>query len=446
MIASSKNIKEEERVILRQASNRIRDIANDLTFRFKEKNTSSRDESKNSSPTKIKPELVPILIDEIVTEFRLRFRARMDLEIQANIDESNYGLFAWVDQVNFKRALSNLIENAVEALPKAGKIQILSKSVDGKIIIDVIDNGKGIDETLLPRLAERGATFGKTQGSGLGLFHAKQTIEEFHGKLEIESKLGFGTTVRMTLPKATKPDWFLPEFNFHGDSTVVILDDDQSIHQVWIERFSRTKQDAQIELIHFTSGLKFREWYKQNQETARNAHYFIDYELIGEEENGLSIILSLGLQKRAVLVTSRYDEIVVRSAVEKEELRLLPKGLSSLLPINIYKEPIFAVLIDDDPLNHSMWSLSAKAANKNILTLFSDKDFYHHAVPHDTPIYVDRNLSNGEFGENVLQRFHDHGFTHLYLHTGESVNKSDFPGFPFIREVYSKGEALKAFV
>ena len=66
------------------------------------------------------------------------------------------------------------------------------------IQIQVSDNGKGIPPEILPKLMQRGSTHGKRGGSGLGLYHAKTTLQSWDGDLKIESKSG--TTVSLILP------------------------------------------------------------------------------------------------------------------------------------------------------------------------------------------------------------------------------------------------------
>jgi signal transduction histidine kinase len=71
---------------------------------------------------------------------------------------------------------------------------------ESSLQIRIQDNGKGIPKERIANLGSRGNTFGKKSGSGLGLFHAKRTIESFGGKFDIESEEGHGTSIFITLP------------------------------------------------------------------------------------------------------------------------------------------------------------------------------------------------------------------------------------------------------
>lgn len=99
------------------------------------------------------------------------------------------------------RAILNLIDNAIKFAPKKGLIKINLQKEGVRAVIEVSDNGSGINNKDLPRIFERFYR-GKTQtnGSGLGLAIAKAIIEAMHGKITVASKKGAGTTARVRLP------------------------------------------------------------------------------------------------------------------------------------------------------------------------------------------------------------------------------------------------------
>ncbi len=106
-------------------------------------------------------------------------------------------------------ALENIIDNAEKYTNKGGVTVTFSKK-NKHIIIEVKDTGIGIPKTDKPRLFEkfsRGekSSYQHTDGSGLGLFIAKNVVTEHHGDISVESQgEGKGTTVTITLP-ATQP-------------------------------------------------------------------------------------------------------------------------------------------------------------------------------------------------------------------------------------------------
>ena len=163
---------EEKRIIIRSAMGRIRDIANNLI----EKN---RQLPKGAS-TSIEPAdnyLLSSLIDPIITEKHFQFRSKTDIEIIAQLDRASYGLFAKIQPIEFRRLMSNLINNAVEAMTTGARgerieardkktVEVFVRGKEDKVIIEIKDNGKGIAPEILKKLGQKGETHGKEGGSG----------------------------------------------------------------------------------------------------------------------------------------------------------------------------------------------------------------------------------------------------------------------------------------
>ncbi|MGH6962186.1 MAG: sensor histidine kinase, partial [Dongiaceae bacterium] len=111
------------------------------------------------------------------------------------------------DERKFKQILLNLLSNAVKFTPQGGSVR-LSARVDGAggVTFAVADTGIGIAPHQLERVLE---PFGQVEnimtrthaGTGLGLPLCKSLIELHGGRLVLESTVGSGTSVRITLPK-----------------------------------------------------------------------------------------------------------------------------------------------------------------------------------------------------------------------------------------------------
>ena len=95
----------------------------------------------------------------------------------------------------------NMLRNASQAIEGTGQITIETlKAVDG-IKIKFTDTGRGIPPENLDKLFDRGfTTKSLDEGTGLGLSICKEIMEEHHGKIEVESQVGKGTTFTITLP------------------------------------------------------------------------------------------------------------------------------------------------------------------------------------------------------------------------------------------------------
>lgn len=319
------DLPEDKRIIARSATQRINDIANTLLQKGKNKESFQNTHMLSS------------LLDSIVSEKRMQFREYIDVLIESNLSTS-YGIFIDGDYVELKRLFSNLINNSVEAFEnKKGQILVSVKDLNDKVLIELKDSGKGIPATILSQLGERGVSFGKNgsdSGSGLGLFHAKNLVEKMGGKFEIQSEVNIGTSINILLPKVKSPNWFIERLNFAGINQIIVLDDDQSIHNIWKNRIkSFTTINTHIELVHFTSGEGFKEWYYDNSEKVSTRLYLFDFELLNQKQTGLDIAEELNLSEKVILVTSRYDNIQILNRCSQLRIKLIPKPMASLVPI-----------------------------------------------------------------------------------------------------------------
>jgi signal transduction histidine kinase len=126
------------------------------------------------------------------------------------------------------QVVSNLIMNSIYAMQTGGVLSISVEDAAGApdgIVLTIQDNGVGITESDLPRVFEAFFTTHSTVGTGIGLFVAKQFIEDHGGRIEIESRQNgedHGTTVRVFLPISTTYDSF-------GESVPAMGDEMQKI-------------------------------------------------------------------------------------------------------------------------------------------------------------------------------------------------------------------------
>ena len=102
-----------------------------------------------------------------------------------------------------REALTNLIINAVDAMPKGGRITLRTTPHDGHAALEVVDTGVGMDETTRERCLEPFFTTKGEQGTGLGLAMVYGTMRRHNGTIEIESAQGRGSTFRLRFPGGT---------------------------------------------------------------------------------------------------------------------------------------------------------------------------------------------------------------------------------------------------
>jgi len=324
MILHSTNaLPEKMRISIRQAVVKIRDIAH--SFLQKAKKDFSNQFENHLSET-----MLQLLINQVVSEKRLQYGDRVNIDFLP--EENAYKIFSFIKSIELCRVLSNVINNSVEAICENNQISLFLQNINNEAVIQIKDFGKGIPDNLLQHVGELGKSFDKANGIGVGLNHAINTINSWGGRLQIESEIGQGTTVTIYLKQCSPPEWFVPEINIYPNQTIVVIDDDQSIHEVWKTKIHGFCQEngAAIQLVHFASPDQLINW-KNN---AENVLYFCDYEFIGYDDNGLDLIQKLNISCMSTLVTSYLTSDVIRRC-EVEEIKLLPKNIVHAVPLFI---------------------------------------------------------------------------------------------------------------
>ncbi|KRE90535.1 hypothetical protein ASG89_09630 [Paenibacillus sp. Soil766] len=102
-----------------------------------------------------------------------------------------------------KQVFVNVIKNAIEAMPSGGILTITAHNQANGVKLQFVDQGQGISEERLPRIGEPFYTT-KEKGTGLGMMVSFTIIEEHHGEIRYQSKLGVGTTVTIQLPASAQ--------------------------------------------------------------------------------------------------------------------------------------------------------------------------------------------------------------------------------------------------
>jgi two-component system, NtrC family, sensor histidine kinase HydH len=142
------------------------------------------------------------LIDEVVRSASTDPAYQPTIQIQAAYEHTD-GPVAF-DMHLLRQALINLIQNALQAMPRGGRVLIrtLEETVEGRgyLRLDVRDEGLGIRKELLERVFDPFFTT-RAMGTGLGLPIVKRVVEDHKGILRVDSVEGKGTTFSILLPR-----------------------------------------------------------------------------------------------------------------------------------------------------------------------------------------------------------------------------------------------------
>ncbi len=139
---------------------------------------------------------------DIIEELQLAYRMKRRFDFKG-LDRR---VEAFIDAKLMRRALTNLLTNAIKYSPEGAPITMELAYADGQATIKVSDQGIGIPEADLQHLFEpfnRASNVGGIQGTGLGLAIAKQSVDLHGGTISVASTLGNGTTFTIMLPTET---------------------------------------------------------------------------------------------------------------------------------------------------------------------------------------------------------------------------------------------------
>jgi len=143
-------------------------------------------------------------------------------------------------ETEIRDALTNLIFNAVDAMPGGGSLTVRTRSLRGRdtgtdplqathVCVEVADTGTGMDDETRRRCLEPFYTTKGERGTGLGLPMVYGMVQRHSADLEIESALGSGTTVRLVFPIALEgiaTTQTLPALGNSGSLRILLIDDD----------------------------------------------------------------------------------------------------------------------------------------------------------------------------------------------------------------------------
>jgi PAS domain S-box-containing protein len=149
----------------------------------------------------LKPAMQETHLDELCEECTLKREIPENIEASCEVAEDAKKLAA--DPGMLKRILSNLVSNAVQAMPQGGKIFVRAYRDSGDTVITVHDTGMGIPEEVRPRLFTPLFTT-KSKGQGFGLAVVKRMTEALGGTVTFESQNNEGTTFIVRLPTSKK--------------------------------------------------------------------------------------------------------------------------------------------------------------------------------------------------------------------------------------------------
>jgi len=151
------------------------------------------------------PQFEAVPLNDLVRAMLKLFEAQLagsgSIELQADLDPNLPAIQADPEQI--KRALQNLVLNAMDAMPGGGRLRICTRQYNSTVILEVSDTGQGLTKEECDRLFTPYYTT-KQHGTGLGLAIVQSVVSDHGGTISVESQPGSGATFRIELPIAQR--------------------------------------------------------------------------------------------------------------------------------------------------------------------------------------------------------------------------------------------------
>lgn len=144
----------------------------------------------------LKPEIKKVELAKLVTS--VFQTVRIPNRITLKVDIHGFPTIQ-TDPTLIRRALTNLVNNGIQAMPDGGVLELIAHKTGQEAILTVSDTGMGIPDEIKPRLFTPLVT-SKAKGQGLGLAVVKRLVEALGGSITFESEAGKGTIFTVTLP------------------------------------------------------------------------------------------------------------------------------------------------------------------------------------------------------------------------------------------------------
>lgn len=151
----------------------------------------------SSPPVKRESTILADVVREVLDPYRTGLAGRIEL----SVDVPSSLPRVVVDRTLIGRAITNVVENALHAMPGDGRLRVTATADAEEIVLIVRDTGVGLDEALLAHVFEPYFST-RVSGTGLGMAIAKRNVELNGGAIAIASRKGEGATVTLRLPTA----------------------------------------------------------------------------------------------------------------------------------------------------------------------------------------------------------------------------------------------------
>lgn len=168
------------------------------------------------------------------------------------------------DSSGLKEAFTNIIYNAIEAMPKGGQISVETKTDRKKVFVSVTDTGVGISDEVKEKIFQPYFTTKGVKRSGLGLSVAYGILKRHKGDIEVKSKEGGGSTFTLIIPVEYS---FKPEDEKENKvketnpANILLIEDEKAVREVIVDILT----SANHKVTEAYGGVEGIEWFKKKK-------------------------------------------------------------------------------------------------------------------------------------------------------------------------------------
>ena len=271
-------------------------------------------------------------VETAIGEVLSVMRPLADKKAQTLSKNTAGGLVVRADATRFRQVLMNLVGNAIKFTPNSGEIEVSTRLMDGRVLVEVRDNGPGIPPEEQQRIFEafyRLRDLGrKTEGAGLGLAITQRLVELHGSELRLESEVGHGSCFRFSLPVAVRhvrPPKLKPLSRTGSFPRVLVIEDDRVAAQLLQAQLA----SAGYEVVICEEPQKALELAAKLQPTA------ITLDIVMKPTNGWELLSELKGDSRTkeipLIVVSMVDEPSVGALLGADEYLLKPVDKATFL-------------------------------------------------------------------------------------------------------------------
>ena len=269
---------------LKVAIARANSVANDL-LNHERRSSAVEPESAYS---------VSSVIEEMAIEKRPLFAGGV---IEVSVPENVY-VRTKLSPSSLARVLSNIIDNALLACERSGRVKLTLKRQENSIEIFVVDTGRGMSPEMLEKIGQKGFSLRKPSepaGSGRGVYSSRIVLEEIGGSIRFESDQYQGTTVLISIP-------IQPQQRLDVDTDMILVDDNEFVRSIW--EFKASRRGMKLKAFRSAEDL-----LASSESISKRIPVFLDSDL-GQGKLGqfyAPILREMGFEK--IHLTTGYSDL-----------------------------------------------------------------------------------------------------------------------------------------